>query len=154
MHRIAPILALPVLLLTAGCVSEEDVRTQVDQAKAELKGDLAAVKTESATRADQLASDLAASKKETERISTALAASDKRNRDLETQIAGMKADLQRISGDLSRSVQDLTRRVEASSGVFREHIKLQRNVVAEQLKALDKIIAGGETVAPSVAPTP
>lgn len=165
-HRILAV--LPVVLLAAGCVSESDVRTQVDQAKAELRTELTAAKTESAGRADKLGADLAATRTSIDKVGgelaalrTALAAleqkqaaSEQFQRQVAVDVVALRSEVQRVSGDLTRSVQDLLRRVEASSSLMRDHLGRQRAALAEQLKSLDQIIAGADsgTQAPAAAP--
>lgn len=172
---IRPTLLLPALLLT-GCVSEEDVRLQVDQSAATVRQELATVRSEAAARSDKLTADLAAARSESSGrddklaadLAAARSASDQRLAGVEqqqktalTDLAAMRADLQRIAGDLGRTAQELQRRIEASSGVLRDHLQRQRASIADQLKAIDQIISGLDgpaapaPVAPAAAePTP
>ena len=135
---------LPALLLIGGCVSDADVRAQVDKAKAEMQAEITAtrgdigklsveinaVRVEATARTDRLAADLAV----------------------------VRGDLLRVSADLSKSVCDLEKIIQSSSGMLREHLIQQRAALASQVRAMDLILAtnpptGGDSSATSVVPS-
>ena len=182
---IRTVIIFPALFLI-GCVSQSDIRTQVDQSNATLRQEISAAQSESSARSDKNAADTAAAKNESvardEKLTSDIAAArsdftariDKLAADIATvrgtseqrwqaveqhqkfardDLSNLRADLQRISGDLGRTVQDLQNRINASSGAVREHLQRQRAALADQLKSLDQVIIGFEGK-PPVTPAP
>jgi chromosome segregation ATPase len=162
------IMLLPILLLAA-CVSEDEVRAQVGQSADLLRGEITKSSAESSARIDEVARNLAAARKDVDvRLAAAatdlttlrsglearLQAIDKQLKSVDQDLVSMRAEVQRLSGDLGRSVQELQRRIEASSGALRDHLQRQRSALTEQLKSLDHIIGGLEKPAGSTEPSP
>ncbi|MEK7413588.1 MAG: hypothetical protein AAB263_09780 [Planctomycetota bacterium] len=115
---------LTLILSMTSCVSESDVRAQVDKAKADMQSEWNA-------RADRLSAEVASVRVET------LTRTDK----LAAEVSGLRIELNRVTIGLTKSLHDLERVIEGSTGMLREHLQQQRLALAAQIKSLDQILA-------------
>lgn len=134
------LVCLILALAMSSCVSEADVRAQVDKAKADMQ-------VEWTGRVDKLASEVAAVKGET------LARTEK----LANEVSGLRIELNRVTIGLTKSLHELERVIEGSSGMLRDHLQQQRNALASQIKSLDLILSNeqfgtGSAIPDAVSP--
>lgn len=126
----------PLLSCLVGCVSEAQVREEVARSRSEIDVQL----TRITTTQDELGRRLAA-------VEAAIAR-------LDQQQAGVKGELTRLETGFQSATEKLLQAVDASREVLRSHLTVQRDALAEQLKAVAALVDRIEVKTPASTAAP
>lgn len=151
-----PLLAIPAIILLAGCVNEEQLRTEIAKARGEIETAMKAEDQKQAAETQKLAAEakrldeeLGKSKTELQRIAQELAKAQAQLAGADQALAGVRSDLAKLEGSFTRATERLMQTIEASRGMLRQALVKQRDSLADQLRQLTTLVEGME---PAPAP--